>query len=129
MLVAILAALSYTPTQPPNLFLIVGDDMGWANAGWHNNRTLTPNMDALVADGVELDRHYVFFCCSPSRSSLLTGRMPLHVTENNGYACTPTGPVPVEMTMLPAKLKLAGYTTVQIGNGSPRNSAQCCATL
>ena len=47
---------------------------GGANAGWHNNRTLTPKMDALVADGVELDRHYVFFYCSPSRSSLLTGR-------------------------------------------------------
>ena len=115
MLATILQTLSYQPPQPPNLFLIVGDDMGWANAGWHNNRTLTPKMDALVADGVELDRHYVFFYCSPSRSSLLTGRMPIHVTENNGYACTPTGPVPVEMTMLPAKLKTVGYTTVQIG--------------
>eukprot|EP00051_Salpingoeca_urceolata_P006975 m.92254 g.92254 ORF g.92254 m.92254 type:complete len:519 (-) comp15063_c0_seq2:211-1767(-) len=101
----------------PNIILVVGDDMGWANAGWHNpGNVVTPNMDALVrSEAIELDRHYVFFYCSPTRSSLMSGRLPMHVTENNNYACTVQGAAPVNMTLLPAKLKTVGYKTHHIG--------------
>ena len=93
----------------PNLFLLVGDDMGWANAGWHSNHTLTPAMDAIVRDeAIELDRHYVFWYCSPSRSSMLTGRLPMHVTEDNDNACTQEGAAPRGMTTIAAKLMAAG---------------------
>ena len=55
--------------SPPNLFLIVGDDMGWANAGWHSNHTKTPHMDAIIKDeGIELDRHFVFVSRAPARA-------------------------------------------------------------
>jgi len=37
-------------------------DLGWHNVGWHNPDMLTPNSDKLVAEGVELDRHYVYMC-------------------------------------------------------------------
>ena len=58
----------------PNILLLVGDDMGWANSGWHNPaNVVTPNMNTLIQnEAVELDRHYVFFYCSPTRSSLMT---------------------------------------------------------
>ena len=40
----------------------MADDLGWHNVGWHNPEMLTPNSDQLVAEGVELDRHYVYMC-------------------------------------------------------------------
>lgn len=54
---------------PHILFLLV-DDFGWANTGWHRlehptAEVSTPNMDALVKNGLELDRHYVYKYCCP----------------------------------------------------------------
>ena len=46
------------------------DDYGWANAGWHNDvetagqkEVQTPNMQALISEGIELNQHYVFKFC------------------------------------------------------------------
>ena len=44
----------------PNLIVLVADDLGHNDVGWANNRTITPNLDALVAGGVELMQFYVF---------------------------------------------------------------------
>ena len=113
----------------PNIIAFFGDDMGWSNAGWHNNNTQTPFMDELIkSEGIELDRHYVFFYCSPTRTSLMTGRLPLHVTENNNYACGLNGPAPLEMTFISQKMKSAGYVTRQIGKWHMGGSATLSAT-
>ena len=45
--------------------------------GWHNPTARTPNLDGLVKEGVELDRFYTFKYCSPTRSSFLSGRLPV----------------------------------------------------
>jgi arylsulfatase B len=83
-------ATLHTPAPPPkpHIFMMVADDYGWANAGWHrsaNDRTevRTPHMNALVAAGVELDRAYQYKFCSPSRCSLQSGRLPVHVNHIN----------------------------------------------
>lgn len=45
----------------------------------------TPNMDSLVDNGILLERHYAYKICSPSRCSLQTGRLAVHVnTVNTG---------------------------------------------
>ncbi len=48
----------------PNVLYVLLDDWGWADAGWHRpenyTEVQTPNMNALVREGVELDRHYAF---------------------------------------------------------------------
>ena len=57
------------------------DDFGWANVGYHRDsgteeakEAATPNLDQLAkVEGVELDRHYTYKICSPSRCSLQTG--------------------------------------------------------
>jgi arylsulfatase B len=104
-----------TAAQPPHLLLMLADDLGYNNVGWHNPAILTPALDALVARGVRLERHYAYRFCSPSRASLMTGRYPLHVQERMGpYWTTYTGP-PANMTLLPAKLKQAGYATHHVG--------------
>ena len=61
--------------------MFMADDTGWNNVGWHNDQMKTPNADALVKEGIELDRHYAFLYCSPSRSSFMTGRLPYHVQQ------------------------------------------------
>ena len=47
---------------PPHIIFNLVDDWGWADVGYHRpgfNETVTPNIDALVASGVDLDQHYV----------------------------------------------------------------------
>ena len=54
----------------------VPQDLGWHNVGWHNPDMITPNADKLVAEGMTLDRSYQFWYCAPTRSSIMTGRLP-----------------------------------------------------
>jgi len=65
-----------TDLPRPNVILIVTDDQGWADIGYHNDKVRTPNMDRLCEMGVELDAHYVQPQCTPTRVALLTGRYP-----------------------------------------------------
>jgi arylsulfatase A-like enzyme len=62
--------------ERPNVVLIVADDLGWNDVGYHNPEIKTPNLDRLAARGVRLEHHYVFPTCSPTRCALLTGRNP-----------------------------------------------------
>ena len=60
---------------------------GWANVGYHRaNPTpevVTPAIDAIVAEGIALDRMYAYPYCAPSRAALLSGRLPHHVSSGN----------------------------------------------
>ena len=104
------------PPARPHLVFFMADDTGWNNVGWHNSDMKTPNADALVTEGVELDRHYAFVYCSPSRSSLMTGRLPYHVQQINRPNCDAgQGVQPLNMTFLPAKLAAVGYQTFHVG--------------
>lgn len=60
----------------PNIILIIADDLGWGDVGYHGSDIRTPNIDRLAKEGVELDRFYVAPICSPTRAGLLTGRYP-----------------------------------------------------
>ena len=76
---------------------------------------ITPNSDALVREGLELDRHYVFMFCSPTRMSIMSGRLPYHVNQVNLATWARDWSMPGEMTALPAKLKQVGYKTSMVG--------------
>jgi len=116
----------------PHIFLVLVDDLGWANlgnrAGGGNGSTtveeaVTPNIDALVKSGVRLNRHYTYNYCSPSRASLQSGRLPIHVSFNNddptiyNPANNVSGfsGIPTQMTGLAEKMKEAGYETHMTG--------------
>jgi arylsulfatase B len=62
------------PSKKPNIVIIVLDDAGWGDVGYHGSKIKTPNIDRLAREGVELDRFYVNPTCSPTRASLLTGK-------------------------------------------------------
>ena len=98
------------PAHPPNVILIVADDLGWNAVGYHGGFVKTPNIDRIARSGVELDRFYVSPMCSPTRASLMTGRYPLRF----GMGRSVVRPwakfgLPPEERTLPEALAGAGY--------------------
>jgi len=97
-----------------NILLIVADDLGWADVGWHGGKFKTPNLDKLVASGVELDRHYVQPVCTPTRTALMSGRWTSrwgsHVLWPSNLRAFPAG-----TTTMASALKEAGYATYLAG--------------
>lgn len=66
------------PAVRPNILLILTDDQGWGDAGFHGNDSIdTPNLDWLASHSVEFTQFYVSPVCAPTRASLLTGRYHL----------------------------------------------------
>ena len=63
--------------NPPNVVVILADDLGWNAVGYHNDQFKTPNIDSIVQSGLELDRFYAAPMCSPTRAGLMTGRYPI----------------------------------------------------
>jgi arylsulfatase B len=62
--------------EKPNILFALADDLGWDDVSYHGSEIRTPNIDRLKDSGVELDQHYVCPVCTPTRTSLLTGRHP-----------------------------------------------------
>ena len=127
--VAILfAVLSQTViSKKPHLILILADDFGWGNIGFHRldntKEVQTPNLDALAASGIILDRFYAYKICSPSRCALQSGRYPVHVNTLNlaPESWNPNDPVsgyagiPRNMTCIAERLRQEGYRTIMSG--------------
>ncbi|MBW6533813.1 MAG: sulfatase-like hydrolase/transferase [Mariniphaga sp.] len=60
----------------PNIVVIIPDDLGWNDVGYHGSEIKTPNIDKLAKSGLRFDQHYVMPTCTPTRVSLLTGKYP-----------------------------------------------------
>ncbi|WP_346239375.1 arylsulfatase [Niabella insulamsoli] len=71
MMTTIVAAQS-----KPNIIVIVADDLGWGDVGFHKSEIRTPHLDQFAKEGVILNRYYVSPICSPTRAGLMTGRYP-----------------------------------------------------
>ncbi len=114
------AADAPSKTEKPNILLLLADDMGWGDLRCHGNAKLaTPSLDRLRTQSVELEHFHVSPVCSPTRSSLLTGRhhARLHVINTSDGLEVMHGN---EVTLAEA-LKPAGYATGCFGkwhNGS-----------
>src|SRR4030095_7840858 len=101
---------------PPNIIMIVADDLGYADIGVHGCKDIpTPNIDALAASGIRFTDAYVSGpYCSPTRAGLMTGRYP----QRFGYEFNPDGPdfgFPLSERTLAARLRSAGYRTALFG--------------
>jgi len=96
----------------PNFIIILADDLGYGDVGYHGGQARTPHLDRLASEGVRLEQHYVFATCSPTRAALLSGRYA------SRFGCT--GPTndrvfSPDTVTLPAALKTIGYKTALIG--------------
>uniref|UniRef100_A0A8C2TVL3 N-acetylgalactosamine-6-sulfatase n=1 Tax=Coturnix japonica TaxID=93934 RepID=A0A8C2TVL3_COTJA len=112
-------------TAPPNVVLLLMDDMGWGDLGAFGEPSKeTPNLDQMASEGmIFLDFYAANPLCSPSRAALLTGRLPVR----NGFyttnaharnAYTPqdiVGGIQDSEILLPELLKKAGYTNKIVG--------------
>mmetsp|Transcript_134114 Transcript_134114/g.267624 ORF Transcript_134114/g.267624 Transcript_134114/m.267624 type:complete len:539 (+) Transcript_134114:63-1679(+) len=126
LLLGLLLPFAGAKLQKPNIVFVLVDDWGWANVGYHtpnNSEVRTPNIDQLVKEGIELNRHYAYHYCSPSRASIQSGRLPVHVGWANDHneAYNPTDPdsgfagIPRNMTGMAEKMRQGGYRTHMTG--------------
>ena len=105
--------------QPPNIVLIIADDLGYGDLGCYGQQMIrTPNIDALAAGGMRFTNYYAgSTVCAPSRDALLTGKHTGH-TYIRGNFLTDAGEDPAlpndEVTMA-EHLKKAGYRTALFG--------------
>src|SRR5881394_999627 len=58
---------------PPNVLLIVADDLGYSDVGCFGGEIATPNLDALAKDGLRFTQFYNTGRCWPTRAAILTG--------------------------------------------------------
>jgi arylsulfatase A-like enzyme len=108
---AVLAA-----AERPNVIVMVADDLGWNDVGFHGGDIDTPSLDRLAAEGVELNRFYTTPICSPTRAALMTGRDPMKLGVAYGVILPwdTTGVHPDEH-FLPQSFLAAGYQTAMVG--------------
>ena len=121
---ACLAPPAAAAPDRPNVVLMMADDLGWGDVGYHgpngeyaaghhngaggSRHAFTPHIDQLAKDGIRLERFYSASpVCSPTRSSVMIGRHPhrLGITHAN------VGHLPKEEETLAGRLGDAGYAT------------------
>ncbi|MFT4032843.1 MAG: sulfatase [Siphonobacter sp.] len=98
--------------KQPNIIFIIADDISLEDIGCYGNPAIkTPNIDQLAKDGLRFTNVYVTSSsCSPSRTSILTGRYP-----HNTGAAELHSELPAHLTYFPEQLQKAGYYTALLG--------------
>lgn len=102
--------LSSAQHKKPNIIIILADDLGWGDVGYHGSTIKTPHIDRLAKEGIALNRFYTAAVCSPTRAGLMTGRYP----DRFGLRSTVIPPwsefgVDINEVFLPQMLAEAGY--------------------
>jgi len=106
-------ARAQAETPPPNVILVMADDLGYGDTGFTGNPIVqTPHLDRLATDGVLLSRFYAAApVCSPTRASCLTGRHPFRMNIPWAFG----GALPASEVTLAELLSRAGYATAHFG--------------
>jgi len=105
-----------TSTAPPNVIIILADDLGWGDVGYHGSDIETPNIDRLAKEGMRLERFYATPICTPTRSALMTGRDPIKLGLGHAVLMAwQHGGVDLSERFMPQSFKEAGYDTAMIG--------------
>lgn len=103
-------------TRPPNIVMILCDDLGYGDIGSYGSPIRTPNLDRLAAQGVRFTHFYSGNpVCSPSRAALLTGRYPVRAGVPRVLFPYDKQGLPPTETTLAQILKKQGYRTQCVG--------------
>ncbi len=120
-----LACFRETPVQaapatpPPNVVLILADDMGYSDLGCFGSEIATPNLNRMASEGMRLTQFYTTPRCCPSRAALLTGLYPQQAGVGNmmedqglpGYR----GDLGTNCITIAEELRRADYHTAMVG--------------
>lgn len=130
LLASALGGIATAQTRPPNIILILADDLGWADTTpYGSDLHETPNLQRLASEGVRFTQAYAAApVCSPTRASIMTGKFParLHITIWHEAAAKPPknravvppiaeGNLPHSEITLAEVLKDRGYLTAHVG--------------
>ena len=97
--------------NPPNVLIVLADDLGWKDVGYNGSEIRTPNIDALASQGVILTRYYAQPLCSPTRASLMTGQAALRTGVLRAIDKHNEQELPLDRNILPQYFKDVGYQT------------------
>ncbi len=104
--------------KPPNILVIMGDDVGWFNIGAYHQGIMsgkTPNLDKLASQGMRFTDYYAEASCTAGRANFITGELPLRTGMTTvGQAGADVG-LPAQAVTLATVLKSLGYETGQFG--------------
>ena len=105
--------------RPPNIVLVVADDLGYADLGSYGQKRIrTPNLDRLASEGIRFTSFYSGSpVCAPSRYVLMTGRHGGHAYIRDNKEVSPEGqwPIPDSTVTMPELLRDRGYATGAFG--------------
>ncbi len=108
-----------TVTSPPNILLILVDDMGYSDLSCYGSEIATPHIDSLAYNGLRLTQFYNAARCCPTRAALLTGLYPHqagmgHQNQDKGLPSY-SGRINENATTIAEVLQRQGYATYQVG--------------
>ena len=114
-------AASAAATRPPNIVIIFCDDLGYGDLGCYGHPSIrTPHLDRMAAEGLRFTDFYTAdSVCSPSRSALLTGRLPVRTgmygDKRRVLFPNSVGGLPSSEITIAKALKPRGYATAIVG--------------
>ena len=108
-----------TNISPPNIVLILADDMGFSDLSCYGSEISTPNLDRMASEGLRLKQFYTTPRCCPSRAALLTGLYPQQtgigdMMEDRGLPGY-HGELNQNCLTIAEELRLANYHTAMVG--------------
>ena len=105
------------PAGPPNVLVILADDLGFSDLGCYGGEIDTPNLDSLAANGLRFTQGYNTARCWPSRGALLTGYYAQAIRRDvlPGQKGNGQGQRPAWAQLLPQLLAPAGYRSYHSG--------------
>ncbi len=121
---ASVASAATASSRPPNIIVILADDMGPGDLGCYGGmQAPTPRIDRLAREGTRFTQYYSASpICSPSRAGIITGMHPARwritsflQTKKGNAACEQDDFLDPRAPSLPRTLKAAGYATAHIG--------------
>ncbi|WP_160148124.1 sulfatase-like hydrolase/transferase [Rubripirellula obstinata] len=119
---------SVNASEPPNILIVLVDDMGFSDLGCYGSEIETPHLDAIANDGLRFSNFYNTARCWTSRTSLLTG---FHLDQITGgppkTAKDKMRLIQQRLTPLPKLLRQKGYRSYHTGKWHVQTLPNACA--